>query len=118
MKNHKRKAEDLPYSNATEEEFRTTKKTKLLDDFIKDSSVGNFTKKIIESDGNCLFRAILYCLFQNDKEHMQLRNDVCNFLAKPTHKAQYKEGYNKEFPEEERKTDFNSMSMEYINSDQ
>jgi len=39
-----------------------------------------FNKIEIASDGNCLFRAILYCLFQNDNLHKELRADVCNYM--------------------------------------
>jgi len=37
---------------------------------------------------------------------MQLRKDVCTFIAQPNHKALYEEWYNNEFSEEERETDF------------
>ena len=39
-----------------------------------------FDRVTIESGGNCLFRAILYCLCGEDSSHMTLRGGVCNYL--------------------------------------
>ena len=36
----------------------------------------------IEGDGNCLSRAILFCLERNDAEHFQLRKEVCDYMQK------------------------------------
>jgi len=54
------------------------KKQKLTKDY--KPSVSNFHRHIISSDGNCLYRAILYSLFQDDKDHYQLRLDVCEHI--------------------------------------
>ena len=39
-----------------------------------------FEKIEIASDGNCLFRAILYCLFRDDSLYSNLREDVCKYM--------------------------------------
>jgi len=38
-----------------------------------------FVRKRIEMDGNCLYRAILYCLKQNDESHYQFREEIYQF---------------------------------------
>ena len=40
-----------------------------------------FARFTIENDGNCLFRAILYCLCSEDSSHMTLRGGVCDYLG-------------------------------------
>ena len=67
------------------------KKLKLSEEFgtfwkSNDTFEGTFIRNTINGDGNCLFRAILYCVLQNDDAHGELRQEVCNYMeANATH---------------------------------
>lgn len=73
MKN-KRKAE-TSIKNPQEKMRKTFKvhETKVFD---------SFTRIEIESDGNCLFRAIQYYLTESQEDHELIRKDVCDFMLK------------------------------------
>jgi hypothetical protein len=45
-----------------------------------DSSEDEFIRENIKGDGNCLFRAILSCLFRDDEGHLELRKLVCEYM--------------------------------------
>jgi len=79
MSKNKRKQEEISESCEKERTFvPSKKKQKLTKDFKPPAS--NFHRHIISSDGNCLYRAILYSFFQDDKDHYQLRLDVCEHI--------------------------------------
>jgi len=40
-----------------------------------------FTRKTITGDGNCLYRAILYSLFGDDREYESFRGVICDYMT-------------------------------------
>ena len=75
MKNLGQKVTSSP--NLTEP---APKKQKLNSNHVSLESSNRFTRKRIQMDGNCLYRAILYCLEQNDESHYQLREELYTFV--------------------------------------
>jgi len=78
--NNKRKAlpcdslsEGFGPSNKKSKEYSYNNQTKLLD---------LYSRKVIESDGNCLFRAILYALLRDDSNHAEFRQSICDYMIK------------------------------------
>ena len=39
----------------------------------------NFRRKRIAMDGNCLYRAITYCLYENEDKHHELREQIYKY---------------------------------------
>ena len=44
------------------------------------SLTSRYHRKVIESDGNCLFRALSYSLYENETEHSEIRKKVCKYM--------------------------------------
>ena len=61
-----------------EKEFTQAKKMKQIS--LKEHFNKTFKRIKITGDGNCLFRAILYCLFKDDSQHFELRQKVCQYM--------------------------------------
>jgi len=41
-----------------------------------------YDREKIKDDGNCLFRALLFCLYGDDTKHYQLRQEICTYMEK------------------------------------
>ena len=39
-----------------------------------------YIRRNITGDGNCLFRAVCFSLYKDDKGHAKLRHDVCEYM--------------------------------------
>ena len=79
---NKRKASNDSYVTESLTSYKQFKENSRFETPTNKSLLNSFTRKKIKGDGNCLFRAILYSLFQSDKEHADLRNDVCDYMLK------------------------------------
>lgn len=58
------------------------KRTKTQQKKDEEVLLNSFIRETIDGDGNCLFRAILYSLYQDDSEHMELRLAVCQYMKR------------------------------------
>lgn len=73
--------EELPLSSRSEiVNQKTVVKAKADADFIVKMQTKGLSFTDIAQDGNCMFRAIGYLLFEEEAMHMQVRHDVVNQL--------------------------------------
>ena len=56
------------------------KRTKTQQRHDEEVLLNAYIRETINGDGNCLFRAILFCLYQDDSQHRKLRLDVCDYM--------------------------------------
>ena len=63
-------------------EFCNDKKLKTSQDdlIIETSLLDVYSRKYIRGDGNCLFRAVLYCLFEDYQDHYDLCQECCDYM--------------------------------------
>lgn len=79
----KRKTTSDPNGNDDIYNFQSWKKrTKTQEKNDEEVLLNHFIRESIDGDGNCLFRSILYSLYQDDSEHIKLRREICEYMNK------------------------------------
>jgi len=66
----------FPFENSSTSTKRTKKESNAMIQKINE----RFSRKTILSDGNCLYRAIMYCIKQDDTLHLDLRKQIYQFI--------------------------------------